>query len=37
MARNSSRLKLGYYPLVPSEAERIYRFLEFPPVCAVLS
>ena len=36
MARNASRLKLGYYPLVPDEAQRLCRFLEFPPECAVL-
>ncbi len=36
MTRNASRLKLGYYPLVPNEAERLRRFLEFPPECAVL-
>ena len=36
MARNRSRLKLGYYPLVPSEGQRIRSFLEFPTECAVL-
>src|SRR5271157_1656906 len=36
MARNASRLKLGYYPLVSGEAQRIRRYLEFPPECAVL-
>ena len=30
MARSASRLKLGYYPLVPGEAQRIRRFLEIP-------
>jgi hypothetical protein len=32
MARNASRLKLGYYPLVPAEAERIRGHLYFPDV-----
>ena len=36
MARNASRLKLGYYPLAPGEAIRLRRFLEFPQACAVL-
>jgi hypothetical protein len=36
MARNASRLKLGYYPLVPGEAQRLRRFLEFPAECAAL-
>src|SRR5689334_19065237 len=36
MARNASRLKLGYYPLVSAEAQRLRRLLEFPPECAVL-
>jgi tRNA1(Val) A37 N6-methylase TrmN6 len=36
MARSASRLKLGYYPLVPGESQRIRRFLEFPTECAVL-
>jgi len=36
MARNASRLKLGYYPLVTSEAQRLRRLLGFPPECAVL-
>ena len=36
MARNASRLKLGYYPLVPGEGQRLRRFLEFPKECAVL-
>jgi Uncharacterised methyltransferase family (DUF6094) len=35
MARNASRLKLGYYPLVPNEAVRLRRCLEFPPEFAV--
>jgi hypothetical protein len=37
MARNASRLKLGYYPLVPAEAERIRGHLYFPdgPVTAL--
>lgn len=36
MARHVARLKLGYYPLVESEAARIRRFLEFPQTCAAL-
>lgn len=36
MARLASRLKLGFYPLVDSEAERIRRFLRFPAACAAL-
>jgi SAM-dependent methyltransferase len=36
MARNASRLKLGYYPLVSAAAQRVRRLLEFPPECAVL-
>jgi len=36
MARNASRLKLGYYPLVTAEAQRLRRLLGFPPECAVL-
>lgn len=36
MARLASRLKLGYYPLVESEAERIRRFLRFSAACAAL-
>lgn len=36
MARNSSKTKLGFYPLVENEAERIRRFLQFPDACAVL-
>lgn len=36
MARNASRLKLGYYPLVTAEALRLRRLLGFPPECAVL-
>lgn len=36
MARLAARLRLGYYPLVENEAERIRRFLQFPPACAVL-
>ena len=36
MARNLSRLKLGYYPLVENEAKRIRQFLQFPAACAVL-
>jgi len=36
MARNASRLKLGYYPLVAAEAQRLRRLLGFPPECAVL-
>src|SRR2546425_192636 len=36
MARSESRLKLGYYPLVPGEGQRLRRFLELPPECAVL-
>ena len=36
MARNASRLKLGYYPLVASEACRLRRHLDFPPECAAL-
>jgi len=36
MARNASRLKLGYYPLILGEGRRIRRYLEFPPECAAL-
>lgn len=36
MARNSSKTKLGYYPLIENESERIRRFLQFPEACAVL-
>ncbi len=36
MARNLSRLKLGYYPLVENEAKRIRQFLQFTAECAVL-
>ena len=36
MARNTSRLKLGYYPLVSGECQRLRRHLDFPPECAVL-
>lgn len=36
MARNASRLKLGYYPLLSGEGQRVRRLLEFPPDCAVL-
>ena len=36
MARLAARLKLGYYPLVESEASRIRPFLRFPPTCAAL-
>lgn len=36
MARNASRLKLGYYPLVETEASRIRQFLQFPEMCAAL-
>ncbi|MGH9772775.1 MAG: DUF6094 domain-containing protein [Candidatus Acidiferrales bacterium] len=36
MARLASRLKLGFYPLVYSESERIRRFLRFPAACAAL-
>ena len=36
MARNASRLKLGYYPLTSAEAQRLRRLLEFPTECAVL-
>lgn len=36
MARLASRLKLGFYPLVAGEAQRIRRFLQFPAACAAL-
>lgn len=36
MARNLSRLKLGYYPLVEREAVRIRQHLQFPETCAAL-
>ena len=36
MARSAARLKLGYYPLVESEALRIRQFLRFPEACAAL-
>ena len=36
MARKASRLRLGYYPLGSAEAQRLRRFLEFSPECAVL-
>jgi tRNA1(Val) A37 N6-methylase TrmN6 len=36
MSRPASRQKLGFYPLVEAEAERIGRFLQFPAQCAVL-
>ncbi len=36
MARLASRAKLGFYPLVEGEAERIRRFLQFPAACAAL-
>lgn len=34
MARPGARQKLGFYPLVENEAERIARFLQFPAACA---
>ena len=36
MARSAARLKLGYYPLVESEAKRIRQFLQLPETCAAL-
>jgi hypothetical protein len=29
MARNASRIKLGYYPLPPAEGARLRRLLDF--------
>jgi hypothetical protein len=31
MARNASRIKLGYYPLPPAEGARLRRLLDFAP------
>jgi methylase of polypeptide subunit release factors len=31
MARNASRIKLGYYPLPPAEGTRLRRLLDFAP------
>ena len=36
MARHAARLKLGYYPLVEAEANRIRQFLRFPETCVAL-
>jgi predicted RNA methylase len=36
MARNASRIKLGYYPLPEPEAARIRRFLVFSPAAAAV-
>ena len=36
MARNASRIKLGYYPVPPAEGARLRRLLDFAPdACAV--
>jgi hypothetical protein len=35
MARNLSRIKLGYYPLPPAESARLGRLLAFEPGAAL--
>jgi len=36
MARNVSRIKLGYYPLPPAEGTRLRRLLDFEPGASVV-
>jgi 16S rRNA G966 N2-methylase RsmD len=36
MARNASRIKLGYYPLPPAEGARLRRLLDFAPGASVV-